>query len=206
MVKSIRIHVEGGGDWKKQRELVRKGFRSFLAPVLDKARVRRIKTRIVASGSRNSAYDDFCTAVRTYPDDFNVLLVDAEGPVVGGPWDHLRERDRWKRPDGVTDEHCHLMVQLVEAWLVADEATLKRYYGKGFLESALPKRDDIEAVPKGDIVSALDRATKGTDTKGGYQKIRHCSDLLAMLDAALVRRRARHCERLFASLDAVIGD
>lgn len=70
--------------------------------------------RIVASGSRNDAFSDFCTALKSATtDDFTVLLVDAESPVEteNGAWDHLTRRDGWVRPQGAGCESAHLMVQ-----------------------------------------------------------------------------------------------
>ena len=72
------------------------------------------------------------------PDVFNVLLVDAEGPALGtGVWRHLRTRDRWENP-GADETQCHLMVQMMEAWLVADRERLAEYYGENCHEKALP--------------------------------------------------------------------
>lgn len=119
------------------------------------------------------------------------------------PWQHLRERDDWSNP-GVTDEHCHLMVQMVEAWLMADPDALSRYYGQGFNANAILQNPDIEAVPKKDVADALDRATRHTQ-KGAYNKTRHCADLLKAISAPVVRKRARHCERLFSTVDRMIS-
>ena len=45
------------------------------------------------------------------------MLVDAEAPVNTTPCQHLKFRDDWDLPN-VDDEHCHLMVQTMEAWLI----------------------------------------------------------------------------------------
>ena len=97
------------------------------------------------------------------------------------------------------------MVQTVEAWLVADPEALVDYYGKGFHRNALPKRDDVEAVPKDQLFQSLNRATAKTQ-KGQYAKIRHCADLLALLNPDRVRKRARHCDLLFTTLEARIRE
>jgi hypothetical protein len=95
------------------------------------------------------------------------------------------------------------MVQTVEAWLIADPDTLAEFYGQGFLRGALPKRQDVEAIAKADLVRTLDRATVRTQ-KGCYHKISHCADLLGLLDPNRVRARARHCNLLFTTLEARI--
>ncbi len=95
------------------------------------------------------------------------------------------------------------MAQAMEAWLIADPDTLSDYYGQGFHRNALPRRVDVEAVPKDQLARSLDRATTGTQ-KGKYAKIRHCADLLGLLNRDRVRQRARHCDLLFTSLEARI--
>jgi hypothetical protein len=96
------------------------------------------------------------------------------------------------------------MVCTVEAWLIADPDALAEYYGKGFRRGALPKHDDIEAVPKEQLYQSLDRATAETQ-KGKYKKIQHCADLLGRLNPDRVRRRASHCDLLFKTLESQIS-
>lgn len=201
MVTEIRIYIEGGGDRSDTRALIREGFGEFLDSVRQLARKRGIRWSVTACGRRNAAFDAFKTALETHSDAFVILLVDSEAPVMRGPWRHLKERDGWD--SDLPDEHCHLMVQMVEAWLVADPDALSQYYGQGFRRNALPKREDVEAVPKDQLVQSLDRATMGTQ-KGKYAKIHHCADLLGLLNPDHVRRRARHCDLLFTSLEARI--
>ncbi len=95
------------------------------------------------------------------------------------------------------------MVCTVEAWLVADPDALAGYYGQGFRRNVLPKRDDVEAVPKEQLYQSLDRATAETQ-KGKYKKIQHCADLLGRLNRDRVRQRAGHCDLLFKTLESQI--
>lgn len=78
MVSEIALYVEGGGNSRQTKDKLREGFGEFLTELRALARSKRIGWRIVACGSRNEAYDDFCTAMRQNPDAFNVLLVDSE--------------------------------------------------------------------------------------------------------------------------------
>lgn len=195
----IRVYVEGGGDGKDTKAAIRAGFSQFLNRGL------RRKVKVIACGSRNSALAGFETELRCNPEAVCLLLVDAEGPVRGRSWEHLEDRDRWQRPLEAADEHCHLMVQTVEAWLVADPETLARFYGQQFQQGALPRRGDVEAVPKADLLAALDEATRKTQ-KGRYHKIHHCAKLLGLLDPARVRARARHCERLLETLHRLVEE
>jgi hypothetical protein len=199
MGKEIRVYVEGGGDGKDTKARVRQGFSGFLKDIVALAREKRIRWSITACGSRNSASDGFRTALRTHPEAFNVLLVDSEGPVNSGPCQHLKDRDGWDL-SRVADEPCHLMVQVVEAWLVADIAALERFYGQGFQPNSIPRTIDVEQIDKPTLIASLKAATRMTQ-KGEYHKIRHGPDLLKLLDVAKVRKAAPHCERLLRTLE-----
>ncbi len=194
---AVRLYVEGGGDTNRLRTACRRGFREFFL----KAGLAGSMPRIIASGSRRSAYDDFCIAQREGV-DCALLLVDSEEAVAedDGPWDHLSKRDRWPRPPDASDGQCHLMVQVMESWFLADKAALGRYFGKGFNERALPKRDDIEAIPKADVFKGLENATRQTETKGSYSKGSHSFEILALIDPKLVRRASPYANRLLVVL------
>ena len=203
MVSEIRLYLEGGGDGSESKAAIRQGFGQFLDPLRQLARARRIRWQVVACGGRNAAFDMFKTALGIHRGAFNILLVDAEGPVSQTPWTHLLTRDGWARPTA-GDEQCHLMVQCVEAWLVADRETLREFYGQGFNEHALPANINVEAVDRRDLESGLARATKDT-SKGRYHKIHHCSLLLAQLKTTIVRSKATYCDRLFTTLASHMG-
>lgn len=198
MVNEVRIYAEGGGDGKDTKAAIRRGFGEFLRQLRTLARERRIRWNIIACGPRNAAFENFKMALRSHPDAFNVLLVDAERPVNQTAWRHLQERDGWN-PAGVLDEHCHLMVQMMEAWFVADIDILESFYGNGFRRGVIPARDEVEAIDKAVLETALQNATRDS-RKGPYHKIRHGSKLLCLIDSQIVRPKAPHCERLFTTL------
>ncbi len=199
MTKEIRIYVEGGGTTSDSKAAIRLGFGEFLKELRESAQAKRIRWQIIACGGRDAALDAFQSALKLHPDAFNVLLVDAEGPVDQPPQLHLAAQGL-KLPN-VGAEHFHLMVQTVEAWLIADLEALKVYYGQGFLGNSLPNTSTVETIPKDDLVPKLEHATKGTQ-KGRYHKIKHCADLLMRIKPATVRSKAKHCERLFQELKA----
>jgi len=119
MIKEIRIYIEGGGDGKNTKALIRQGFSQLLKPLVELAKSQRIKWDIIICGSRNNAFRDFKNALKSHPEAFNVLLVDAEAPVtINSPWAHLKFRDNWDKPSGLDDSNCHLMVQAMEAWFM----------------------------------------------------------------------------------------
>ncbi|TVP56694.1 MAG: DUF4276 family protein [Nodularia sp. (in: Bacteria)] len=191
MVKEIRIYIEGGGDGKNTKALIRKGFSQFL---------KQFKLNITICGSRNNAFRDFRNALKSYPNAFNILLVDSEAPVtLNSSWGHLKSRDNWDKPSEVDDSQCHLMVQTMEAWFIADIATLKKFYGKAFLENAIPKTLNVETIDKQNLERSLKAATRNT-SKGEYHKIKHASKLLELLDVNKVRQASPSCDRLFMTL------
>ena len=60
---------------------------------------------------------------------------------------HLMKRvgDEWSMA-GMEDEHIHLMVQVMESWVIADLEALKKFYGSDFNSNAIPKNSDRKQV------------------------------------------------------------
>lgn len=192
---SVRIYVEGGGDGVSKGNC-RKAFRLLFEKVVPSG-----SFQIIASGDRRRTFEDFCTARTQHPNDYVILLVDSEEPIIAGPWEHLasREGDGWQRPLGIEDDHAQLMVQVMESWFLANQEALALYYGQGFHRGSLPRNANVEQVRKRDVYKALKNATKRTQ-KGEYHKTKHGFDLVERLDPALVRAASGHAERLFAVL------
>ena len=158
--------------------------------------------RIVASGSRNRAYKDFCTALKKAADnEFVVLLVDSEAPVTTdqGPWSHLKGRDHWDQPEKASDDNVHLMVQCMEAWFIADRGTLAKCFGQQFNANALPAREDVENISKPDLESRLNNATRAAN-KGKYDKGRDSFDILAKINPQKVMSASLYAKRLIDTL------
>ena len=200
MVNEVRIYIEGGGESKDTKASLRQGFSSFFKELVQVVQSKKIKWNITLCGSRNNAFRDFKNAFATHPDAFVILLVDSEAPVVKqSPWEHLKLRDNWDSP-GVDDTHCYLMVQAMEAWLMADIDTLKIFYGQGFKENAIPKNINVETIEKDVLERKLKEATRDTKSKGEYQKIQHASKLLEKWDVDKVRKASSECDRIFTTL------
>ena len=197
-MKGIVIFMEGGGTSRGSKAALRQGMDAFLAPLKSAARSKALRWELKACGRRNAAFREFHNALNAGEDAFVVLLVDAEAPVSMTPSQHLASRDGWKI-DFSNEDAVHLMVQVMETWIIADADTLAAYYGQGFRSNALPRRQNLEDVSKSDVERALNLATEQT-TKGRYQKIKHASDLLRRIDLNKVRQRCRHCERLFNTI------
>ena len=164
----VRVYIEGGGTYRGDRRPLREAFTKLLGGVVGD----RPKPRMIACGGRGNAFAEFQVALRSNKDALCLLLVDSEGPVTPGtdPWTHVKERrgDLWERPAAVEENQLHFMVQMMEAWIVADVEALSRYYGKGFDAKALPY-ERLEDVSKDDLEKKLTKATK-TTSKKGYEK------------------------------------
>jgi hypothetical protein len=93
------------------------------------------------------------------------------------------------------------MVQVMEAWFLADQHALADYYGQGFLRNSLPRQRNFEQIDKDRVLTALRHASTPTQ-KGPYHKTRHGFDLLELIDPALVRHASTHAETLVAMLIA----
>ncbi len=193
--QKIRIYVEGGGDSRQQKAQIREGFSQFFYKELGK------RISVIPCGSRNNTFRLFKAALQSHVDDYNILLVDAEAYVKfnSTTWEHLRQRDEWVRPVNSRDNQCHLMVQTMEAWFMADVDAVAKFYGKKFNRNPIPRRNDIEDIPKSELEPALIKATKSTQ-KGSYKKIAHGAKLLALISPELVKQRSKHCDKLFKTL------
>lgn len=165
MVREVKLFVEGGGTGRKSQIACRESFRLFIK----KAGFEGNMPRIVACGSRNIAFDRYRKAVLTGKEAF--LLVDSEGsvdadcqlgePINWLPWTHLKygSGDGWNKPRGESEENCHLMVECMECWMLADRKTVRLFFGKGLRESALPSEKKTSGV--GRQSRSFGRAGKG---------------------------------------------
>jgi hypothetical protein len=188
-VNGVAVYIEGGGDSRAGRDRIRQGMSGFLVSLRAAANRKRLHWKVVACSGRDGARDAFLTAIKTSPETFNVLLVDSESPVAQPPRAHLRLRDGWTL-EGARENSIHLMIQVMEAWIIADPDAMARYYDKQFLKNAFPRTQNLETVEKDRIYKALAHATAKTK-KGEYHKIDHAADLLGEIDPGKVRRRCR---------------
>lgn len=187
----VRIYLEGGGRNNKALRLdLQQSMRAFLK----RAGVNPLP-KVIACGGRQATYDAFCKALGLSAK--SILLVDSEGPLTEEfRWSHLSQRDGWKKPTEATEEHCHLMVQQMESWFLADIEALERYYGKNFHKKSLPPNQHPETVDRRRLIQALEKASKET-TKGSYSKGKHQCDILRGIDPERVRLSCPHCDKLF---------
>lgn len=199
----IAIYFEGGGNTADTKAALRQGMSAFLKPLSDEARKNRCHWKIVSCGGRDEARGAFLYQLSVAPNVFNVLLVDAEAAVVAKPREHLRRRDGWDLAAAQEDQ-IHLMVQTMEAWLLADPEALASYYGQRFNRSSLPRQANLEKVEKAVLYSTLETATKNTQ-KGEYGKIKHASELLKKINQNKVHARCPSCKLFFEKVKEKIA-
>jgi hypothetical protein len=197
---SVLIYVEGGHHGQT-KTACRQAFRRFFEKVIPPG-----SFQVRASGDRASTFHDFRAALKKHANDYVILLVDSEEAVTTGCWQHLRTRvgDEWHQPAGTVDDQVHLMVQVMEAWFLADKSTLIAYYGQGFRDRSLPGQPNVELISKQEVFKILEHASKPTQ-KGEYHKTRHAFDLLEEIEPSRVRAASQHASRLFAVLARETG-
>ena len=182
MVTELRIYFEGD-------VALRPGFHRFLNEIVEAARSRQCRCRPIATGA--TPVEDFCDALQTHREAWNVLLLDSDGPIEGP----LGDLCRAKGIDASQEESVFWMVQVMESWFLADIAALKAYFGNAFREGSVRWNPKVEEIPKADIIARLNKASGRR-----YHKTKDAVKLLAMIDPAKVRRAAPNCERMFKRL------
>jgi len=191
-VSQIRIYFEGNPGLKRPLQVF-----------LQKAD-ERLKDRIkpIPGRGRDDAIYDFLLSVSREPNLSHVLLIDSERPDDGHLFDGLIRGGSW-RPRRVvpTERQVGWMVQVMEAWFLADQDALRNYYGPSLQENSLPRNPKVEEVPKTDVLDGLKRATRNTG-KGTYHKGSHAMRLLELLNPQQIRPVAPNCDRLFKILIA----
>jgi hypothetical protein len=183
----IRVYFEG-------HRMLRTGFERFFSDLQGLAGRKGSKIQFVAAKDGPSSYRK---ARRAHPDAWNILLKDSEKEMPERPSDLCKQHGI----DAVSEQDVFWMVQLMEAWFLADPKALAVYYEKGFSAKAIGTTVDVEIVPKSEVLERLKRATEDT-TKGEYHKVNHAPFLLERLDPNLVRQRAQHCRKLFEAVEA----
>ena len=194
---STTVYVEGGGD--KDTKALRTQCRRAFSEFFRKAGLTGRLPKVIACGSRERAFEDFCHACNGRFSGVPVLLIDSEGPVVDAdPWSHLKRSDGWDRPRSAPDGTAHLMVQCMESWFHADKESLAGFFGTGFNRNAMSGAS-TEDIPKADVERGLMSATRQS-RKGAYRKGRHSFDVLRRLDVDKVCRASPHAKRLIETL------
>jgi hypothetical protein len=190
MPGEIHIYFEG-------HRLLKPGFNKFFSELRERAEANGCRFRPISCGSRDNACRDFSIA-QANRDSWNLLPIDAEGPIDNSTIAELKKRHHWKQ---LQMRSVFWMVEMMESWFHADVGALRTFYGGDLKETALKANQRVEQIPKRDLIRGLSDATSGTG-KGNYfdHKTDHGPKLLAMIKPELVRRAAPNCERLFGAV------
>ena len=192
----VCLYIEGG------RGLVAP-FKDFIEKAVPGA---RHAMQITLCAGRDDAVHDFLLGISKKPFLSHILLIDSEGPDDGRLFESLRRTREWtkRNPDSVSGDQVFWMVQLMEAWFLADRDALRKYYGSGLNENSLIGNPKVEEIPKLDVLDSLKNATRDT-SKGKYLKGAHAARLLGYLNPACVRSVAPNFERLLPGIQDLIG-
>ena len=200
---SVRIYIEGGGDSKDLQSRCREGFRKLIERTGFEGRM----PSTVACGGRNNAYDMFKIALRSVDvNEFPMLLVDSEEPVITTPWDHLKSRDGWERPAGAEDDQAQMMVTCMETWIMADHEALRKVFGAHLRESALFPVEGLERRSRQDLLAALKNATEECGRGKGYDKGRRSFQILAELDPETLKENLSYFCRFSETLERYLRE
>lgn len=197
---SVRVYIEGGGKGDLARRF-REGWQKFLQPL---SLPRR--PAVVMGGSREATFDKFTTAIRSPEDDMiYVLLVDSEVPVPQSQpsWEFLKLNDYWDAPPIPESARAFLMVQSMEAWLLADREGLLRFFGNGFNVNQLPRNPNLEEISVADALNGLLLASRNCSKQ--YQKGKISFQLLGFISPTEVEKRCVHAKDFFDFLRSRLG-
>ncbi len=198
-MKNIYLYIEGGGDRAQQQSELRSAFKILL----EKAGFKGHMPRILACGGRDQAFHQF---KKSFTDrsqaDIAILLVDAEDPVasnessINAPvWKHLKERDKWERPDAAQENQVALMVTSIETWIIADHAALKAYFGPKLKEKHLLPLQNLESRKRKDVLDALEKATEDCGRDRQYRKGAKSFQVLATVNPHTLQQNLPHFKR-----------
>ena len=161
----MHVYLEGG------RQL-RNPMKAFLRRAVMAIHHQSISLDVEPCGSRDDAIR------RCAREGDSLLLIDSEG-------EELQQLTTRVTAQIGSTNRAFFMVQLMEAWFVADRQNLAAYFGAGFRHGALPANASVEEVSKQDIETGLRNATRNC-AKRRYLKGRDDVGLLNLLDPAAV--------------------
>jgi hypothetical protein len=207
MAEEIRLYIEGDTKQKgKNTDIaLREGFHHFFGKLIEKARKKNIRFRIILCGSKFITFKDFLNAVEVYQNSFVGFLIDADNTVGENETakSFLQKQNAGWHWQIVKEEQCFLMVQVMESWFFADIDALEKYYGQNFNRKVLRQNKNVEKIAKADVESGLANATRNTQ-KGEYHKTKHGAKILELVNPQKVREAAPHCDKLFKTISEKI--
>jgi len=180
---SATLYLEGGGETRFLKGQCREGF----SKLLEKSGLSGRLPRLVACGSRNTAFNKFKSDhAKSSKADFVAMLIDSEAPLadIEDTWSHLKRRDNWEMPANAQDEQVLFMTTCMETWIVADQNALSEHYGHNLKQSALPALVDLEIRSRDTVQTALVHATRNCSNQ--YSKGKRSFEVLALLTPSVL--------------------
>jgi len=189
-----KIYFEGDN-------MLRSGFRVFFDKYFNHSG-KKIDKLIACQAT---PIEDFLDGIRDDSDtnSYHILLIDADVLPDNDYRKSVRETTEWKKhcETEIDDNQLHFMVQLMEAWFIADKDALKAYFGEDFKTVKLPKQQNVEEIPAKDVIRKLNEASRNTKRRTySRDKAMHGSRILTLLDPHKVIEAAPHCKALFETL------
>lgn len=204
---NVKIYIEGGGDNNKLLQIqCRTGFRQLI----EKAGFIGRMPATVACGGRESAFNDFKTAVvNSKEDEYVILLVDSEEPISSSDvmpdsnyaWDHLLTRDKWERPHGVSADQAQLMVTCMETWIMADRKAMSDIFGAQLQMSALLPENNLEIRPRHEVQDKLAHATRDCGKDRTYTKGKRSFMIIGKLNPETLKAHLPYFRRFIETLE-----
>jgi hypothetical protein len=192
-VVTIKIYIEGGGEGKDLDIRFREAWTKFFKS----AGLAGHMPRPVRGKGRMNTFDLFPTAIKkSQPNELPLLLLDSEDGISTGKtvWQHLKDRDGFAMPNGATEKHAYLMVQVMETWLLADPESLQAYFGSKFKADKIPAWQELETQTKPNIYEVLEKATAACDK--AYAKGKVSFEILGKLNPQKVIEKCPNAKRL----------
>lgn len=201
----VRLYVEGGPVGVHSDAL--RAFRAAFKKHLVRLDPRLKDMDVVARGSIHNTIKGYAEGFRQFSPECRVaLLVDSDGPVAASSCaEHLKPKLDAAGVPAEARAALFLMVQCMESWFIADVEALRKCFGSKFRGQSLPRHIEVEAVPVGNVLAALQEAIKLTPS-AKYHKVRHGTRVLESLNPDQVSARSRHARALHEFLrDAASG-
>jgi hypothetical protein len=159
------------------------------------------KPRVAVGGGRQQTAGDFRSGVRDLPDATHVLLLDSE--CAHSASDSCKAkiiaefgRDRI---DHLGEDHFHFMVQMMEAWLIADPNAVQQAFPQDADVEEIKELTNVESISKERLMEMIEKASGGKYVE--RKKREYGPRILERANHDVVAGKADHCRRFVEKMD-----